>query len=157
MALFTLGYEGLSIGDFIVGLQNAGVRVVFDVRQMPLSRKKGFSKSAFSAALREAGIGYLHMPVFGCPRAIRDQYKNDGQWARYVKAFNGYLAEQAAAVTELAHAASEANVCLVCFEADYNFCHRSLVAQAAANAGGPKVTHLSARKVNPAVASRAAA
>jgi len=44
--LFTLGYEGLTIEAFIARLQAAQVKTVVDVRELPLSRKKGFSKSA---------------------------------------------------------------------------------------------------------------
>jgi uncharacterized protein (DUF488 family) len=157
MALFTFGYEGLSIGEFIARLNKAGVYAVYDIRQMPLSRKKGFSKSAFSAALREAGIEYVHMPVFGCPRTIRDQYKADGNWRQYEKAFNAYLAGQADAVVELSKTARDSSICLVCFEADYNFCHRSLVARAVVGAGGPKVTHLTAKTAIPDLTHRVAA
>jgi uncharacterized protein (DUF488 family) len=58
MALFTFGYEGLSIADFIARLTSSGVREVFDVRDLPLSRKRGFSKKSFAAALEAAGISY---------------------------------------------------------------------------------------------------
>ena len=45
--LFTLGYEGLDIDAFVARVRDAGIRVIVDVRELPLSRKKGFSKSAF--------------------------------------------------------------------------------------------------------------
>jgi uncharacterized protein (DUF488 family) len=145
MALFTFGYEGHSIDGFIARLKKAGVTVVIDVRELPLSRKKGFSKTAFGAALKSAGIVYSHLPVFGCPKPIRNQYKADGNWKRYEKAFNTHIATQTAAIADLAKFSKEAEACLVCFEADFNFCHRSLVARAAAAAGGATVTHLTAK------------
>lgn len=157
MTLFTFGYEGLSIDRFIARLQRANVRTVFDVRQLPLSRKKGFSKTAFGIALHTAGIVYAHMPVFGCPRPIRDQYKIDQNWTRYARAFNAYLDLQPDALAELANLARETSACLVCFEADFNFCHRSLVARAAARAGGPGVIHLTATAEIVDLVSRAAA
>ena len=57
-ALFTLGYEGLSIDAFITRLEAAQVKTIVDVRELPLSRKKGFSKTAFSAALSAHSIAY---------------------------------------------------------------------------------------------------
>ena len=144
MTLFTFGYEGLAIDSFIARLKKAGVTVVVDVRELPLSRKKGFSKTAFAAALHDAGIAYTHVPTFGCPKPIRNQYKNDGNWKRYEKAFGSYLATQASAVAGLAKFSKTTKACLVCFEADFNFCHRSLVARAAADAGGAGVIHLTA-------------
>ncbi len=144
MALFTFGYEGLSIDSFIARVRKAGVTVVIDVRELPLSRKKGFSKTAFGAALKRAGIVYRHLPVFGCPKPIRNQYKADGNWKRYERAFSAYLATQLSALTDLAAFSKTTKACLVCFEADFDFCHRSLVARAAAQAGGAPVIHLTA-------------
>ena len=45
--LFTLGYEGLTIKPFIARLQTAQMKTVVDVRELPLSRKKGFFKIGF--------------------------------------------------------------------------------------------------------------
>lgn len=45
-SLFTFGYEGLTIEAFIARLNEAGVRTIIDVRELPLSRKKGFSKGS---------------------------------------------------------------------------------------------------------------
>ncbi|HEX3753681.1 MAG TPA: DUF488 domain-containing protein [Rhizomicrobium sp.] len=149
MSLFTFGYEGLSIESFTVRLKEVGVKVVVDVRELPLSRKKGFSKTSFAAALESVGIAYKHLPVFGRPRPIRHRYKRDGDWNRYEKAFNAYLATLEAAVEELARFSNTTSACLVCFEIDFNFCHRSLVARAAANAGGAQVVHLTAKKADP--------
>jgi len=131
--------------------------MVFDVRQLPLSRKKGFSKAAFKAALGSAGIDYVHLPVFGCPRPIRDRYKIDGDWKRYEKAFDHYLEGQSESVSELARIARRTSGCLVCFEADYTLCHRSLVARAVALAGGPRVIHLSPKAERADLASPIAA
>lgn len=157
MVLFTFGYEGLSVDSFIARLKKAGVRTVFDVRQLPLSRKKGFSKSAFGLALHDSGIVYAHLPAFGCPRPIRDQYKIDHDWKGYEKAFNAYLKGQSDAVAELARLAHKTKACLVCFEADFTLCHRSLVARATARAGGPRVIHLTARTEIVDLTIRAAA
>lgn len=43
--LFTFGYEGLDIDAFVDRALAAGVRTIVDVRELPLSRKKGFSKN----------------------------------------------------------------------------------------------------------------
>ena len=79
-ALFTFGYEGLTIDDFIARLKDARVNLIVDVRELPLSRKKGFSKSAFREHLAAAGIGYEHRPALGCPKPVRDQYRADSDW-----------------------------------------------------------------------------
>ena len=64
--LFTFGYEGLPIEAFIQRLRDARVELIVDVRELPLSRKKGFSKTALREHLAAAGIGYTHIPAQGC-------------------------------------------------------------------------------------------
>lgn len=140
--LLTAGYEGQDIEGFIAKLLENGVQTIVDVRELPLSRKKGFSKSAFSAALASAGIAYLHAPALGCPKPIRDRYKADLDWQAYTRDFLTYIEEQDAPVRELIKLSRGTTACLVCFEADYTMCHRTYVARAAMHKGGPEVWHL---------------
>lgn len=156
-SLYTFGYEGLTIEAFIARLKETGVRTIIDVRELPLSRKKGFSKRAFAEALHRAGIAYAHMPALGCPKPIRDAYRADGDWAAYTRKFMAYLDQQNAAVKEVAKIARATSACLVCFEADFNYCHRSMVASAATRTGGPAVVHLTARTAIPELPAKAAA
>lgn len=145
--LFTFGYEGLDIAAFVARLHDAQVRLIVDVRELPLSRKKGFSKNALREQLAAAGIGYVHTPSLGCPKKIRDQYRADGDWARYTRDFLAYLQTQDASVRELARQARATTACLVCFEADYSMCHRTYVARAAQRFGAPVIKHLTAKTV----------
>lgn len=147
--LLTFGYEGLTIDEFIHRLNDADVKTIVDVRELPLSRKKGFSKTSFSAALSEHGIAYLHVPALGCPKPIRNQYKADGNWRTYTKDFLAYVATQEAPIQELVKIARATTACLVCFEADFSMCHRTFVARAARQHGGPTVMHLTAKTALP--------
>ena len=56
MRIYTIGYEGTTVADFLAALAKAGVRRVIDVRALPLSRRPGFSKTLLGAALKEVGI-----------------------------------------------------------------------------------------------------
>jgi uncharacterized protein (DUF488 family) len=147
--LFTFGYEGLDIGPFIGRLHKAGVKVVLDVRELPLSRKRGFSKRAFSEALNSAGLEYRHLAALGCPKAIRNRYKLDGDWDRYCRDFLAYLSSQTDAIAEVVLISEKVDACLICFEADHRFCHRSLVANAAASVSGREVQHLALKAIHP--------
>jgi uncharacterized protein (DUF488 family) len=80
MNLYTAGYEGLAIDAFIARLKQARIDKVLDVREYPLSRKKGFSKKAFAECLAAEGIAYeedknlsfpshcdqIHLVFFNC-------------------------------------------------------------------------------------------
>lgn len=146
-ALFTFGYEALTIERFIARLKDSRVNLIVDVRDLPLSRKKGFSKNAFREHLAAAGIGYEHRPALGCPKPVRDQYREDGDWADYTRGFLAHLGTVKTEVRNLAVTARDHRACLVCFEADFSACHRTYVARAVRAAGGPVVQHLTAKTV----------
>jgi uncharacterized protein (DUF488 family) len=155
--LYTIGYEGMDISAFINRLIDAGVQTIVDVRELPLSRKKGFSKTAFRQALAESGIAYFHVPALGCPKDVRDQYKVDRDWAVYTKSFLAYVETQDATVRELVKLSKATKACLVCFEAEFTLCHRTYVARAARKLGGPTVMHLTAKTVQADSGLRAVA
>src|SRR5689334_8046255 len=110
-SLFTFGYESLDITTFVERLRAQDIKTVIDVRELPLSRKKGFSKKAFAEALLREGIAYLHMPTLGCPKPIREQYKADATWERYTKEFLGYLRSQQAPLRELIKISDATSAC----------------------------------------------
>jgi uncharacterized protein (DUF488 family) len=56
--LLTIGYEGRTIEEFVGELLAGSVETLIDVRELPLSRKRGFSKRALSTELAAAGIEY---------------------------------------------------------------------------------------------------
>ena len=67
MRIFTIGYEGATVGEFLAALQQAGVKRVIDVRAVPNSRRPGFSKTPLRNALAETGIDYVHLRALGTP------------------------------------------------------------------------------------------
>ena len=142
MRIFTIGYEGLDLAAFRGLLRRHGVQTVVDVRELPLSRKKGFSKQALRHELQREGFGYVHIGALGCPRPVRDAYRKDRDWARYTEGFMQHLAGQGEAVAGLADLAQGSNCALLCFEADYNYCHRSMVAEAVRQSSGTEIVHI---------------
>lgn len=142
MTLYTIGYEGLSTDAFMALLEQHGIEVVVDIRELPLSRKPGFSKKALAQWLDLAGFAYRHVAALGCPKPVRDAYREDGSWQRYTQGFLRHLDGQAEALQDVAALARGSRCALLCFEADANFCHRSLVAQAIHEADGLLVRHI---------------
>lgn len=147
MKLMTIGYEGLSGQQFFAILRQHKVETLVDVRELPISRKPGFSKKALVQAAADYDIRYVHMLALGCPKEIRYDYRADGDWARYTLRFKAYLNSQQAAIDELLGSIRNERCCLMCFEADHNFCHRSFVAAKVVAAAGSAlpVEHLSAQ------------
>lgn len=145
MTVFTIGYEGLDIDSFLSLLAEHGIDTVVDVRELPLSRKPGFSKKALTNILNTSGREYVHMVDLGCPKPVRDRYREDSNWKRYTEGFLKYLKTQDDAIAELSALAATSNCALLCYEADSNFCHRSMVANAVKEYCGARVTHIKAK------------
>lgn len=129
MELATIGYQGLTPKPFFELLMAHKIQTLIDVRELPISRKPGFSKSALRAGTLAHDMTYVHMAALGCPRPIRTAYRTDKDWQRYTRRFLAHLDTQQAAIAQLAQRVAHDRCCLLCFEADYDFCHRSLVAE----------------------------
>jgi uncharacterized protein (DUF488 family) len=127
--LYTIGYEGVSLGDFLRRLIAARVDLVIDVRELPLSRRKGFSKTTLAAALEKCGIRYVHRRELGAPKTIRYELRETGDYKTYFRRFNTYLETQRALLEQLVEECSDTNVTLMCFEKNPAECHRSAVAR----------------------------
>lgn len=141
--IFTVGYERATPPALLASLLAAGVRRVVDVRALANSRRPGFAKRALSAALAEAGIGYLHLPALGTPPEGREAVRA-GRPEEMRRIFARRLAgtEAQAALADLTDLAAREPVCLLCLEADPRNCHRTLVAEAVATGGGGAINHL---------------
>src|SRR5437868_8371305 len=117
MRIFTIGYEGTTVPEFIAALKHAGVERVIDVRALPLSRRPGFSKSPLRAALDEAGIDYVHLKALGTPAEGRAAARA-GRHADMARIYAGQL-EMPEAIAEGAQMLELARECpsaLLCFE-----------------------------------------
>jgi uncharacterized protein (DUF488 family) len=53
-------------------LKVAKITRLIDVRELPISRRKGFAKTALSTALAVAGIEYVHLKGPGDPKDGRE-------------------------------------------------------------------------------------
>jgi uncharacterized protein (DUF488 family) len=148
VTIYTIGYEGLSLEQFLELLRANAIEQLVDIREAPISRKVGFAKAPLAAAVEAAGVRYSHIRALGCPKPIRDRYRETGDWARYTRDFRIYLAGQNDAVAALRATAAAARTCLLCYEADYNRCHRTFVAEAVAQSGDD-IRHIPAKPPSP--------
>ena len=131
MKIFTIGYEGTTMAEFLAALKSAGVERVIDVRALPLSRRPGFSKSSLAASLLEAGIGYVHLKALGTPKRGRDAAKKgDRVTLEEVYAGQLELPEAQAQAAQMLDLAGEKPSALLCFERDPCVCHRTLLLDA---------------------------
>ena len=139
----TIGYEKAGFADFARTLRQAGVTRVLDVRDLPLSRRAGFSKRQLAAGLGECGIAYTHLKGLGTPKPGRDAAKAK-RMAEFHAIFAAHMATDNAQ-TELRTCAELVQAepcCLLCFEAESTCCHRSVIAAALVRLTGMAVKNL---------------
>lgn len=128
-AVVTVGYEGRTLDEVIDLLREARVSLLVDVRQQALSRKRGFSKTALSLAIRHAGMTYEHDARLGNPKENRAAYRA-GRAEEGAAVFQRHMNEGSRPAFDwLARRATEHRVGLLCFEADPSCCHRSTIAR----------------------------
>jgi uncharacterized protein (DUF488 family) len=129
MDLYTIGYEGLSLSSFIGYLRNHSVMTVVDIREKPISRKKGFSKNDLQKGLASNQIDYLHVQALGTPKYLREELNKKKNYFRFFRRYNNFLNTRANYVDTIIDKMLHETVALVCFERDARKCHRSAVAQ----------------------------
>lgn len=157
LPLHTIGYEGTTIDEFVSTLEGAEIDLVIDVRDVPISRKKGFSKSLFSQLLQKKKIDYLHLKGLGDPKAGRVAAR-EGRYADFWDIFQRHLLSEAAQadLSRGLQAAAGRRTCLLCFERDHRNCHRRLVAEKMSRLGDFDLVHLevgAGSKLRPRVRS----
>lgn len=125
----TIGYEGADIDDFVATLKLSGVAMVVDVRELPASRRRGFSKNQLTEHLEKSGIEYIHLRGLGDPKEGRDAARA-GRTQEFRKIFRAHSKTESykAGLEIAAELSAKKTICLMCYERDNRDCHRSIVA-----------------------------
>ncbi|MFS4457915.1 DUF488 family protein [Bdellovibrio sp. HCB2-146] len=126
MTIFTIGYEGSDIDQFVETLQKNKMKCLIDVRKNPVSRKKGFSKSKLAQALAAEGIEYLHYGDLGVPSAWRKEAKaeiitREKMFKKYAKEILPIHQDK---IDEIIRIAKKRRSVLLCYEHNALDCHR---------------------------------
>ena len=127
--VFTIGYEGREIEDFISRLKAFNITRLIDIREIPISRKRGFSKAALKKRVEAENIEYVHLRSLGSPSILRHQLKADHDYDRFFSAYRSYLSKNQNSLVEAYGYLQDGPACLMCFERFPEKCHRSAVAQ----------------------------
>lgn len=130
--LYTIGYEGLHLEEYINLLIGQNVRMLIDVRKNAYSMKFGFSRHILERGLREAGIHYVHLPGLGVDSAKRREATTDKQWySMFQEYYEETLPLHGKELSTIKEMLERLNrVAITCYEATPEDCHRSYVARA---------------------------
>jgi uncharacterized protein (DUF488 family) len=130
--LFTIGYEGISLEEYLNKLIKLDIKVLCDVRKNSFSMKYGFSKSQLKGACEGLGILFFHFPDVGIESENRQNLETK---ADRDALFQLYRAEVLPRTKNTQQAIFEllqehGRVAITCFEAQSCDCHRSHLADA---------------------------
>ncbi len=136
--LFTIGYEGISLEEYLNRLIQNDVRALIDVRNNPISMKFGFSKSMLKGYCESLGIIYHHYPQVGIlsgqRRELRNQEDYDDLFAKYRKLNLVETIPTQNAILQLLE--KYKRIALTCFESNICQCHRKPLAESIQNLPG---------------------
>lgn len=131
--LIGVGYEGLTISEYVQVLCDLQVSTLVDVRLNAISRKPGFSKTRLKGYLADAGIQYLHYRELGNPKDNRKGFWDAPNTSSHVESVNRFkdlvLCDdyKVSLLKNLKNMSQHENVALLCYEKAPEKCHRTVL------------------------------
>jgi len=153
MRIWTIGHSTRAIDDFISLLEENEIKLLVDVRAWPGSKRyPQFNKDTLAESLIAHGIRYEHFPELGGKRKSKPDSRNTAWRNASFRGYADYMETEQfqKGIERLLDVAAEAGpTAIMCAEAVWWRCHRSLVADYL-KARGVEVLHvLGANKVDP--------
>ena len=129
--LGSVGYERFKTSaEFAATLARHGITRLIDVRELPISRKAGFAKTALAEALAEEGIEYIHERGLGNPKEFRDLYKAGSTELGRAAYKKFLLKERRETLRGIVPLIERGTTALMCVEHDSGTCHRDVIFEA---------------------------
>ena len=153
MRIWTIGHSTRAIDEFISLLKESQIKLLVDVRAFPGSKRyPQFNKDTLAESLRAHGIGYEHFPELGGKRKSRPDSRNTAWRNASFRGYADYMETEQfqKGIERLLEIASDAGpIAIMCAEAVWWRCHRSLIADYLKARGGEVLHVLGANKVEP--------
>ena len=151
--IWTIGHSTRKIDIFLSLLQENGIKLVADVRMFPGSKRyPQFGREALAKSLSEHGIRYEHFSELGGRRKAKPDSKNTAWRNEMFRGYADYMETEAfrngvARLIDLAEKSGP--IAIMCAEAVWWRCHRSLISDYL-KARGVEVIHiLDGKKTEP--------
>ena len=151
--IWTIGHSTRNSDVFISLLEGNGIKLLADVRSLPGSKRyPQFNKETLEESLKERRIRYEHFPELGGRRKSKPDSRNTAWRNASFRGYADYMEteEFRKGVERLLDLAREAGpAAIMCAEAVWWRCHRSLISDYV-KVRGIEVMHiLDANKIEP--------
>lgn len=142
--LYTIGYQGISLENYINRLIKNDVKILIDVRKNALSQKYGFSKKTLKNVCSSVNIEYLHIPDLGINSDKRQSLDSQKDYDALFEEYKATILKENISsqnqVVDLLH--KYRRVALTCFESNVCQCHRKPLSEAIAKLYNLEVMHI---------------
>jgi len=130
--LYTIGYEGISLEEYLNKLIINDIKILCDVRKNSISMKYGFSKSQLEKACNGVGVKYVHIPELGIESDKRQILNTQSDYDNLFMSYRNEILPQTINIQEklLGLLIENERIALTCFEANICKCHRKHLADA---------------------------
>ena len=142
--LWTIGHSTHAIEEFIAALSSFDIETVVDVRSYPGSRRyPQFNKENLRSALAGATVEYLHFSELGGRRRAKPDSLNMAWRNEMFRGYADYMETNdfRDGIARLMKVADAQRTAIMCAEAVWWRCHRSLISDYL-KAKGIEVTHI---------------
>jgi len=130
--LYTIGYEGISLEEYLNKLIINDIKLLCDVRKNSISMKYGFSKSQLEKACKAVGVKYVHIPELGIESDKRQVLSTQDDYDTLFASYRNAILPRTIDIQNniLAMLKDNERIALTCFEANIYQCHRKHLADA---------------------------
>src|SRR3989338_2196368 len=132
---FTIGYEGKDIDQFLNVLVSNKIELLIDIRKNPFSMNFIYIKGALMKKLKDAGIDYIHMPELGIESKERKNLQTKEDYEKLFEKYRKVLHMNEVYINRIIELGTIKRIVLLCYEADYNLCHRKEISKIIENKG----------------------
>lgn len=129
--IWTIGHSTRDFDEFLQCLQSQNIHTLVDVRHFPGSRKfPQYNKGNLETTLPDNGIEYTHLVDLGGRRIPLPESKNKAWRNQSFQGYADYMETEPfkKALGQLKAIASEKPTAIMCSEAVWWRCHRSMIA-----------------------------
>ncbi len=144
LTIWTIGHSTRTIEELLALLQENRIEILVDVRHFPGSRRfPHFNKAELATTLNVAGIRYEHLVELGGRRKVRADSRNVAWRNASFRGYADYMETEAfrEGVERLLKIARSGRTAIMCSEAVWWRCHRSMISDEL-KAEGVRVLHI---------------
>ena len=126
-AIYSIGYSGKTLKDFMGILTEYNITRVIDIRMNSFSWKIDFRNKIFETNMEKINIKYVHIKNLGAPKEIREEIKSRNNPDKFFAEYRKWVIKNRISFEYLLDISQYERSIILCVEEDYKLCHRKVI------------------------------